>query len=411
MKDSNAKNIIKIFEKACQINCQTIDLSMVDSEKYRGHPFCKQCSIAQIKQFGEVKCGKRHHNSCYEAERWGGKYEYLCDAGAAFIATSFFKDDKCGFVAGPFLMVDKKEFISQDLGGFFKSTLSSELKNAVNELEYIECSRVSYIADMLLSLTMLENKASIKEAAAFKNGLNSQKEIYDGFLDSIHSNDGIANAIKKERVLSQLITQGNVERARTVLNEILGSIFFMSNGEMKMIKARITELLVILSRAAIEGGASAEEMVLLNTKCMNEMQNISSVENLSEWLIGVMADYVEGTLKLSDPRHKELIVKVRSFVKKNYMIKLSLNDISNYVGFSVSYISRVFKEETGENISTYINRIRVDNSKVILLDESIPLVEVAYLVGFDDQSYYSKVFKKITGVTPGRFRELKGMIE
>jgi YesN/AraC family two-component response regulator len=92
------------------------------------------------------------------------------------------------------------------------------------------------------------------------------------------------------------------------------------------------------------------------------------------------------------------------------MNKISLNDISNYTNISVSHLSKIFKEEMKCSLSAYINQIRVENAKLFLLGEGIPLTEVAYLSGFEDQSYFSKVFKKVTGVTPGKFRARRGNI-
>ena len=89
---------------------------------------------------------------------------------------------------------------------------------------------------------------------------------------------------------------------------------------------------------------------------------------------------------------------------------MSLNDISGHTKLSVSYLSKVFKDETGTSINSYINQVRIENAKLLLLDERIPLSEVAYLSGFEDQSYFSKVFKKITKVTPGKYREKKGSL-
>ena len=98
------------------------------------------------------------------------------------------------------------------------------------------------------------------------------------------------------------------------------------------------------------------------------------------------------------------------YIRKNYSGKLSLNDIADSVFFSVSYISRIFKSETGENVSSYINKVRIEHAKAVLMGDSIPLVEVAMKCGFDDQSYFNKVFKKLCGCTPTAFRQNKGNI-
>ncbi len=73
--------------------------------------------------------------------------------------------------------------------------------------------------------------------------------------------------------------------------------------------------------------------------------------------------------------------------------------------FSKTYLSRIFKEKTGENISSYINKVRVDRANLLLSDQELSLVDVAALTGFEDQSYFTKVFKSTTGQTPKNIRK------
>ena len=70
----------------------------------------------------------------------------------------------------------------------------------------------------------------------------------------------------------------------------------------------------------------------------------------------------------------------------------------------------MFKEEMGEGLFTYVNRVRVEKSKVLLLNESVSLVNVGGLCGFEDQSYFTKVFKSIVGVSPKKYRDCRGKI-
>jgi YesN/AraC family two-component response regulator len=60
------------------------------------------------------------------------------------------------------------------------------------------------------------------------------------------------------------------------------------------------------------------------------------------------------------------------------------------------------------NFNSYLNYVRIEMSKKLLLDKSISLVDVSNLVGFEDQSYFSKVFKKLTGQTPNTYRKSRG---
>jgi YesN/AraC family two-component response regulator len=97
------------------------------------------------------------------------------------------------------------------------------------------------------------------------------------------------------------------------------------------------------------------------------------------------------------------------YVNTNYMKRITLNDISEHVSFSVSYLSRMFKEEKGLNLTTYINEVRIRNAEKLLLETNETLSAITYLCGFDDQSYFSKVFKKETNYSPKKYRETRGM--
>ncbi len=101
-------------------------------------------------------------------------------------------------------------------------------------------------------------------------------------------------------------------------------------------------------------------------------------------------------------------VSVIEFISDNYMKKITLNDISEHVHFSISYICRIFRQEMDMNLMTFINQVRVEKAKTLLIDKQIPLVDIAHLSGFEDQSYFTKVFKRIAGISPGKFRERNG---
>ena len=92
------------------------------------------------------------------------------------------------------------------------------------------------------------------------------------------------------------------------------------------------------------------------------------------------------------------------------MRKLTLNEVAEYVFLSPSYFSKIFKEEMNYYFNDYLSYVRVEKSKALLLTERISLADIAANIGFYDQSYFNKVFKKITGITPKKFKECSGQI-
>ena len=72
---------------------------------------------------------------------------------------------------------------------------------------------------------------------------------------------------------------------------------------------------------------------------------------------------------------------------------------------SPGYLSRLFKKEVGQNLSTYIQNVRVEQAKVLLQSTNLKIFEIADEVGINDPVYFSKTFKKITGHRPNEFRK------
>lgn len=69
-----------------------------------------------------------------------------------------------------------------------------------------------------------------------------------------------------------------------------------------------------------------------------------------------------------------------------------------------SYFSKIFRQETGENVTTYIAKKRIEKAKEYMKDSNINLTEIAFMVGYDDYTYFNRVFRKVAGVSPRDYR-------
>ena len=175
-------------------------------------------------------------------------------------------------------------------------------------------------------------------------------------------------------------------------------------------QARVIELVVLLSRAAIRGGADVEQIFGLNYTYLNKINSFRNIDEIAYWLSGIMTRFTDQVFNLTNVKHADVIFRAIDYVKKNYKKKVTLEETASHVYLSPAYFSRVFKEEIGDNFNTYVNTVRVDAAKKLLLNDTISLVDLSSMVGFETQSYFSKVFKRVTGVTPGKFRESRGKI-
>ncbi len=404
-----AQALVHTFGNAVGIHCFAVDMSGKGSAN--NGLFCQICCQKQIDENGRAACESLMEYAIYQSERWGGKYEFLCPAGAAFIAAPGLRHGmlEYGLIAGPFLMVEPHDFLEEGFPGLFAGS-TRDIAVAAKTLPYIEPRRVSSLADMLFMITAYTEQRDSEDLRLLEQTSARYNEIFSTIQDIKTGARTQEYPLETEKRLQRYIAAGDKAGAQRALNEILGAIFFAAGADFAVIKMRVTELLVLLSRAAIDGGAEPGRIFGLSRDFLTEITGFHTLDDLSIWLSGILSSFTGLVFAVPETKHTDTIQKVMEYVNANYMKRMSLNDISEHVSFSVSYLSRIFKEEKGMSLSSYINEVRIRNAKSMLLGSDIPLSSLAYCCGFDDQSYFSKVFKKLTGTTPGKYREKRGII-
>lgn len=100
--------------------------------------------------------------------------------------------------------------------------------------------------------------------------------------------------------------------------------------------------------------------------------------------------------------------KAKRYIREFFGMPLTLEEVSNYVGFNASYFSDYFKKETGQTFSQYLADVRIGYAKQLLLEESMGLEDIAESVGYGDKKYFAKIFKKKTGMTPREYKRKNG---
>ncbi|NLZ36436.1 MAG: helix-turn-helix transcriptional regulator [Clostridiales bacterium] len=212
----------------------------------------------------------------------------------------------------------------------------------------------------------------------------------------------------KEKLLISAITTGNAETARRYLNEILGFIFFTGSENLMTLKARAVELTVLISRASLDAGADESEIYSLCPKFINHFISLDNLEDICRALTSILNRFMELTFNRPDVRNISIISRATAFIAANYMHPITLKDTADHIYISSSYLSRIFRSEMGVRFSEYLTKYRIDKSRLLLTDPELTVSDVASLVGYTDQSYFNKVFKRITGVSPKKWRLSNG---
>ncbi len=234
------------------------------------------------------------------------------------------------------------------------------------------------------------------------------RETSQTMLRAMSSGTGNASAqgylIESERMLQEHIRTGGKEAAQELLNELLTQIYSSAGNHLERIKPRVRELLVLMNRAAIDGGADIDEVFDLCCRYEREIDRCSRMEDLDRLLGAVLQQFIGFVFEVGALKHQNVIFKATDYIKTHLAERITLDQIAAQVYLSRSYFCRILKEELGVTFTEYVNYLRIERGKALLQDPELSICEVSSQVGFDDQSYFTRVFKKQAGISPGKYR-------
>ena len=181
-------------------------------------------------------------------------------------------------------------------------------------------------------------------------------------------------------------------------------MFFAEGTDLNIVKSRAIELSSLLSRAAIEGGATSDSILRANNQFLMDIQNTDTLDDLCYRLQETIDVFTECMFNYIPSKGSELIKKAIRYISKNFQHTLTLDEVASHVHLNPSYFSTLFKQSTGSSFKEYLNLVRIEESKRLLANTDYSIIDISIAVGFEDQSYFSKVFKKYTGLTPKQYR-------
>ena len=347
--------------------------------------------IGSVFDYGDAEHVALLHG-CYQARRFGGQYIFLAPSGLAYCASPLGMEKGemvSGAVAGPFLMVDSREYMDMDVLGRrpLSERAAGTLEKGLKSVPYILPARARAISELLFVCA---------------SGFSDLKETVDA---PPTGPSAAAYPIAKEDELLAAISMGDVHTAGALLNDILGQVLFHSGGDLEILRSRVVELTVLLSRAALKGGANIDAIFGLNYSFLREIDALDTREDIIQWLHEVTRRFAQHVFDFARAKHVDVIYRAVAYIKRNHDSRITLRDVADHVFLSLSYFSKVFREETGQAPGAFLTAIRIDAAKKLLRDPAVSMVEIPGRVGFESQSYFTRVFKKTAGLTPGRYRQ------
>lgn len=231
---------------------------------------------------------------------------------------------------------------------------------------------------------------------------NEDFKIVDA-INASFSNILHYNFVDENKIINSLKV-GDVEKLEKLVDEIISTNNGISHEYMSML---FKELYNTAIRYIAEKGVEINEFILEHENNILGDKNIllSSNEEKREALLGFYKRIVENTISNKSKPKGDLASMIIEYVNKNYNKDLYLEKIAEEMGVSIKYISKVFKDKNGTNLSDYINTVRVAKIKELLIETEMPIGEISTEVGIFSRATFIRIFKKMEGITPSEFRE------
>jgi AraC-like DNA-binding protein len=230
-----------------------------------------------------------------------------------------------------------------------------------------------------------------------------QQQIATAVEDQKQRGEPAAYPFEKERVLLSLIRAGDSPGARRVLNEMLGAMY-LSSPRLVVLRARAIEMMGYLTRAAVEDSPVLEPLIERNHHWMEQLIRARDFEELCRVLTDALNDFIEGIYLHGFNRSNVHVTRALDFVTRHYAKPLRLKEIAGHVGLSTFRIAHLVKTHTGKSLVQVINHARIQAACHLLENSTKSCTEIGYEVGYSDQSYFTRHFRRLTGTTPARYR-------
>ena len=304
------------------------------------------------------------------------------------------------------VQTDKDKFaaiLNTDEGEEVVIKAANEIRESIREI--LKFSLTVGISESYNSIN--ETSYSYNEALEFARSrislggdrVISRKDIEPGINQVF-----LISASREEQIFNN-IKQGNIDEAVRNIEKVIQQIRKEPGYPPEEIHQFFYSILGFSIKAVNENGWSVSDIFGDNCNLYRDLVENDTANDIKDWISGILSRMSNFITEKKESKNFSLIDSILNYLNTNYNKDISLNAMADYVSLSTPYLSRLFKNETGENFLEYLTRLRIEKSKELLLDSDHNITTIAEKVNFGNAQNYIRIFKKYEGMTPGQYRE------
>ena len=224
---------------------------------------------------------------------------------------------------------------------------------------------------------------------------------------SAQADESLHNTLDQEQALLRMVRKGDTAALKEWINHapaIRGGV--LAKEQLRQKKNTFIVAVTLVSRAAIRGGMDVEDAFSHSDSYIQQCELLSFPSDILNLQYRMVLDYTERVERLHLGKHpSKLTVDVANYIQRHMSEPITTEKIAKELFLNRSYLSRKFKEETGETLTDFILKEKTEEAKRLLRYSDKPLTAISSYLGFSSASHFSRVFKAYVGSTPSEYRE------
>lgn len=215
------------------------------------------------------------------------------------------------------------------------------------------------------------------------------------------------NAVKE---LTRLVENGKVDEISQIFEEYKqsGKLSEVDKESLQRIKYSVAMLVGIACKTAISCGVYETDALNIANKALNSLDTLSSTYELIDSGVQAVSGFAQ-LVSTSNIKNVEspIIIKITNYIHDHLTERITSGDLAKVANCSEQYLARLFKNELNTNLSKFVLQQKINEALYLIDSDVMPCNEVGPYLGFCSQSHFIQCFKKMTGYTPYKYRNMR----
>lgn len=225
------------------------------------------------------------------------------------------------------------------------------------------------------------------------------------FFDEVPKGEGEQKQIditEAKNLLPKAIELHDVEMIGAVFEAVI-SVLDQPTVQREQAYDLCFQIAYLISGVAGLNEAQLKEIIGYEASLSESILTLGTLAEIINWLIGLEQRLSRFITRNDEQKNHRLIAKAKKYILDHYAEEISLNQVAEAINISPGYLSTIFRQYTGIRFTDYVTEIKIGEAKKLLRESEYKIYEISEMLGYQNAYYFSKVFKKITGMTPSEF--------